>query len=318
MRNLVIVVLCFLAWNSYAQSDFEKGKQLFEQKKYEQAISFFESYLKQSQDNALVLEYLGDCYGYLKQWKPAIAYYKQLAETYPENAVYHYKYGGVLGMKALENKIASISYIGDIEDEFKKAAELDSTHIDARWALVKFYTELPSILGGKQSKALYYANELEHLSKVDGYLSKGYIYKASGEYEKAETFLKKAVVVGGSDTCYEELIDLYKSKKAYQKAIRTFKEAHKNTGKNNYLYLLGKLSAEEQVMTEEGITALKSYVKEYRNTDAYSPEWAYFRLAQLYRFRKNKEQALFYIDKSIATAPDFKEAQKERSKILKI
>ncbi|MBT8244314.1 MAG: hypothetical protein HKP48_07435 [Winogradskyella sp.] len=55
----------------------------------------------------------------------------------------------------------------------------------------------------KQKKSLLYANELEALSKVDGYLVKGYIYKYDDKPELAEKYYKLALKIGGSITCYE-------------------------------------------------------------------------------------------------------------------
>ncbi len=73
--------------------------------------------------------------------------------------------------------------IGDIEDSFKKAAELDPNHINVRWALVEYYMKLPAIFGGSKNMALKYAYQLEQLSKVDGYLAKGYIFEYDEEPE---------------------------------------------------------------------------------------------------------------------------------------
>ena len=79
---------------------------------------------------------------------------------------------------------------GDVKDAFLKAAELDPNHIDTRWALVELYIQLPGIIGGSKSKSFKYANELEALSKVDGYLAKGYIYEYDNEPENAEKYYK--------------------------------------------------------------------------------------------------------------------------------
>ena len=125
--------------------------------------------------------------------------YKKLVKANPYNANYHYKYGGALGMKALSvSKLKALGIIGDVKRFFFKAAELDPKHIDARWALVELYMSLPGIIGGSKSKSLKYADELENLSKVDGYLAKGYIYEYDDEPELAEKYYKIAIKVGGS------------------------------------------------------------------------------------------------------------------------
>jgi hypothetical protein len=71
---------------------------------------------------------------------------------------------------------------------------------------------LPGIIGGSESKAQKYANELIQLSKVDGYLAKGYIDVYFKRYEKAEVNYKKAHELGHSKTTFEKLYDLYLNK----------------------------------------------------------------------------------------------------------
>uniref|UniRef100_UPI002606D31E tetratricopeptide repeat protein n=1 Tax=Flavobacterium sp. TaxID=239 RepID=UPI002606D31E len=148
-----------------------------------------------------------------KQWDNSIFYYKKLKTQFPKNANYHFKFGGALGLKAKEsNKFKALGMIDDIENEFLTAAKLDSKHIESRWALVMFYTELPAIVGGSESKAQKRADELLKISPVDGHLSKGYIAEYFKRYKEAEKQYIKAIEVGQSKTTYQKLADLYKNK----------------------------------------------------------------------------------------------------------
>jgi hypothetical protein len=49
--------------------------------------------------------------------------------------------------------------IGEIKESFEKAIKLNPAHIDAR-ALIELYIKLPGIVGGSETKALKYSNEL--------------------------------------------------------------------------------------------------------------------------------------------------------------
>jgi tetratricopeptide (TPR) repeat protein len=133
-------------------------------------------------------------------------------------------------MKAKEiNKFKALSLLGDVEDSFLTAAKLDLNHIDARWALVILYIELPGIVGGSEAKALLYSDELMRLSKVDGYMAKGYIDEYFKRYTKAEINYKKAHEIGNSKTTFQKLYDLYKNKmKQTQKAEELKKKFEKN------------------------------------------------------------------------------------------
>lgn len=227
MKNYLL--LLFISFNLFSQSNFEKGEKLFAQNKYEEAKSQFTLNLKQFPSDVKTLEYLGDIAGSQKKWDEAINYYEAIRDQFPKNANYHYKYGGALGMKAKEsNKFAALGMIDDVEKSFLTAAKLDVKHIDTRWALVMFYIEIPAIIGGSEKKAQVYAEELMQISKVDGYLSKGYIDVYFKRYKNAEINYKNAHIVGNSNTTFEKLYDLYlnklKDKTKAQKLKTEFKK----------------------------------------------------------------------------------------------
>jgi len=127
------------------------------------------------------------------------------------------------------NKIKALGMIDDVENAFLTAAKLDTKHIESRWALVILYIELPGIVGGSESKAIKYSNELMELSKVDGYLSKGYIDEYFDRYKKAEANYIKAHEIGNSKTTFQKLYNLYLNKiKDKTKAIK-LKEQFENS-----------------------------------------------------------------------------------------
>jgi tetratricopeptide (TPR) repeat protein len=208
-----LLLLLFATVATWAQPDFSAAEKLFQQGNYEQAKVQFEKFLVSHPNHIQAIEYLGDIQGHQKHWEQAMAYYAKLKQLRPSEADYYYKYGGVLGMHAKEsNKFKALGMIGDIRKSFEKAIALNPKHIDARWALIELYLQLPGIVGGSEAKAQVYANELEQLSPVDGYLAKGRIAEYFERYKTAEKFYKLAVETGGSKTTYQKLADLYKNK----------------------------------------------------------------------------------------------------------
>ena len=197
----------------WSQTNFEKAEKLFQQKQFVTAKPLFENEHKQRPNDVKTTEYLGDIAGHQKQWDEAVFYYKKLKEKYPKSANYHFKYGGALGMKAKSSsKFKALGMIDDVKEAFETAAKLDSKHVESRWALVVLYIELPGIVGGSESKAQKYASELMQLSKVDGYLAKGYIDVYFKRFDKAEINYRKAYEIGHSKTTFERLYDLYLNK----------------------------------------------------------------------------------------------------------
>lgn len=232
------------------------------------------------------LEERGDAYGRKYQWDKAAECYKQLLERYPDVADYHYKYGGFLGMMALENKFKAMGLIGDIKRAFKKAAELDVKHLGARRALVELYIQLPGILGGSRKKALHYAEELEKIVKTEGYLAKGYIYEYDHQPEKAGKYHILAL---------EHL------------------NSAKELSKSQLHYKIGQLCGDYVMKLDEGLFHLQKYIQ--NNTAYYETELpiAYCAMAKLYRLKNEKEKAMQWIDKALDKTPDFKAALKEKA-----
>lgn len=197
----------------WSQSDYNKAEKLFKAEKYEQAQPIFESFLKENSSHLKTIEYLGDIAGRNKSWDKALGYYKKLKQLNPSEANYYYKYGLALGMKTKESsKFKALGMIGEVKESFEKAIALNPKHIEARWALVYIYIQLPGIVGGSESKAIKYSNELLKLSVVDGYLSRGQIEEHFARYTSAETQYKKAIAAGSTKAGSQMLANLYKKK----------------------------------------------------------------------------------------------------------
>lgn len=227
MFKILIAFFSILMLNN--PEDYNKGLLLFKQKKYSEAKPFFLNVIKSNPNNIEVIEFLGDIYGFEKDWDKAMFYYEKLIAHNGNNANYQYKIGGAKGMKAKDvSKFKAISMITDIEAHFLKASKLDKTHIDVRWALVTFYLEVPGILGGSEKKAQKFAQELFLLSKVDGYLSQGFIAEYFKRFKEAEKFYLQAHQIGNSNTTYSKLLYLYKNKLKDNHKAEKLQQSYKN------------------------------------------------------------------------------------------
>jgi tetratricopeptide (TPR) repeat protein len=212
MKKLLILFL-FVPICIWAQSNFEKGEKLFHAKKYDEAKVVFENILKTKPSDIKTIEYLGEIAAIHKSWVKGAEYFKKLKELKPTEAEYFYKYGGCLGMRAMEvNKFKAFGMVDDMKQAFEKAIALNPKHIQARWALIELYLLLPGILGGSESKALSYSNELAQFSPVDGYLSKGRIDEYFKRYALAEKNYMKANEIGKSKITFQKLYNLYLNK----------------------------------------------------------------------------------------------------------
>jgi tetratricopeptide (TPR) repeat protein len=318
MRFLVYILI-FIPFLCFAQGDFERAEVYFQKEEFSKAKPLFQKYLTGHPKHRKTREYLGDIASYTEDWDGAIVFYEELLAEDKNNANYNFKFGAALGMKALSvNRLLALAYIGDIRRSFETAARLDPSHIEARWALVEFYIQLPGIIGGSEEKAIAYAEELERISEVDGQLAKGYIAEYSDRAADAEVHYKKAIEVGGSFHTYEKLSGLYENTNQPENAIDTSVESLKIHKRNQLNYQIGKIAAQYNVKPEVGIVCLQKYLENHTVKDGVPKEWAYYRLAQIYKNQSKKETALLWINKALNDRSDFEEAKKEKEIILEL
>ena len=212
MKKLLLFFL-FVPICIWSQSNFEKGEKLFQSKKYDEAQVILEGVLKSKPLDIKTMEYLGEIVAHQKAWVKGAEYFKKLKELKPAEADYYFKYGGCLAMRATEvNKIKAFTMVDDMKQAFEKAIVLNPKHVQARWALIEIYLQLPGILGGSESKAIGYSNELAQFSPVDGYLSRGRIEEYFKRYTLAEKNYIKANEIGKSKVTFQKLYNLYLNK----------------------------------------------------------------------------------------------------------
>ena len=317
MRKFIYLLLFPLV--SFSQAQLDSIDYFLKQKQFDKAEMRLTAHLKKSPKDLRAIELLGDTYGHQKKWNEAIYNYKKLVDANQKSAEFNYKYGGAMGMKALTvSKLTALGMIGEIEDSFLKAAEFDPKHINTRWALVEYYMQLPGILGGSKNKSLKYAQELEQLSKVDGYLAKGYIYEYDNDPELAEKYYKMAISEVGSLWCYDKLTNFYEKQKQPEKALATLEVAKEKHQRNALHYQIGKVAAEYNIDLQKGVQCLQTYLKNYSPEDGVPKAWAHYRLSQIYSHKKNKTAALKYIDLALAESPKTKSFNDAKQKILKL
>lgn len=204
---LRLIVLLFLSSvSALCQSDAKKAQQLFDEGKFAEARAHYLNLHRSDPSKAIYVERLGDVGSHSANWEQAALYYRRFIAMRPNDAGAHYKCGGALSMLAAKStKFKALGMIGEIRSCFERAIALNPTHVEARWALVEYYLQVPGIFGGSESKATKYANELSPLSPVDHYLAKARIEEYFERYENAEKFYRKAHAIGNSEITKKKL-----------------------------------------------------------------------------------------------------------------
>ena len=213
MKYLYVSCLFLLGVSVYGQDSLKLAERYYDGEQFLKAKAVLSDYLLTYPDNLQARLLLGKVYGHLKDWDQSALTFKDLKNSYTQWADVYYYYGAATAMQAKNgSKLKAIGKLSDIEESFKKSIALNPNHVEAHWALVTYYTELPRLFGGSLNKAKTYAADLLQISPVDGYLAYGYIYEYDKAYDQAERNYKMAYKIGGSKTTFKKLYDLYLTK----------------------------------------------------------------------------------------------------------
>ncbi|MFC6861583.1 tetratricopeptide repeat protein [Zunongwangia atlantica] len=271
IKSLFLVAILSMNLTAVGQQNFKKVEALLDSYELVKAQRILEENYKKSELGQL---YLGDINSHFKKWDKAIAYYEDLVNLKPNSALYNFKLGGALGMKAMEiSKFQAAFLIPDIKEHLEKAVTIDPGHIESRRALAQLYLELPSVLGGGLDKSLIHAKKLEELSKLDYRIAMAFVFSYKEKDDVSGKIIKQAIK---------------ESKESPQLIIR------------NYLYFeLAQEAVRFQVATSEVDDLMQKFLEGFNYLDLKTPAEAYLKLAQLSEKRGNKPEAEKYISKSL-------------------
>lgn len=285
------MLLLLLFWGVPVEGSAQTGRLnyadvLIAQWKFAEAEAVLLDLRDSLPETPAVYEKLGDLYGVKKEWGPALKNYLKLLDFDDKNANYHFKVGGVYGMIALSNKLKALGIIDDIKYHFTRAAELDKAHLEARWALIEFYLELPGIIGGSYKKAYAYAEELQTIALVEGYLAKGYIEDYRDNTAEARVHFDRA--------------------SRYMEAIP------EDYPRENIHYQFGKIASKYGINRPMGRWHLRQYEKRYNPYSRIGLEWIYYHQAMILKGEALRKEALAFLEKSLSVMPDFKPALEQK------
>ncbi len=293
MKTYITTLLILVSLSVQAQVDIKNAQQFLEKGEVTKSKAILTSGIKSYPYDLMAISLLGDIASFEKKWDVALTHYKKLLNHDPSSADYNFRYGGALGLKAINvSKLKAVVYIPEIKKHLEKAAEIDPKHIKSRRALVELYMQLPGLLGGSESKAQKYANELKKISPLEGALSQAFIFKQTGRESEARILV--------------------------QKSLSQITRPH-STAEQNYLnYEFGKVTAEYNTDLQKGLKLLDAYIINYNYKDIHALEWAYYRKAQIHTLLKNKPEASKLINQALALKSDFEEAKLEKRKIQEL
>lgn len=193
-KSIAYVLMCLLAVACGERKDKE-GLQLYNQGKYKEAISFFDTYLEDYDKDANAFYNRGRSYEELGDLEKAADSFKQAVMLEPKNE--HFK----MSLGICQFKQENYSYtIGNMEQVLKE----NERNVEAHIIMGRAYSEM-----GKVEEAIKAFDAAVRIDKANGsaYLHRGRIKSAAGLTGEGCSDLKKAKNLGIANA--ENLIKRY-------------------------------------------------------------------------------------------------------------
>ncbi|HMW34389.1 MAG TPA: tetratricopeptide repeat protein [bacterium] len=296
-----------------AQSDIERGRELFKNKRYSEAKPIFEGILNGNEKNAEANYYLGMIYWrYVGDLDKASELLETATENDESNAQYHFLYSGVLGVRAMRSNPIKQAYLATkIRNQLEKTIELEPTHVDARYNLIQFYIMAPGFMGGSIEKAKVQAGALVKYNAARGYIAYAQIATNEKDDASAENYFFKAIAADPSlPGAYHQLGYLYVKLKRPADAVKQFQKLTDvdPTNANSFDSLGDGFIANNQL--DEAIESFKKAVTLDPTFSA-----SVYNLAQCYEKKNMKEEAKTQYRRYLALVPSGSKFEKAREKI---
>lgn len=237
---------------------------------------------------------------------------EQAAELAPKNAQAFHWLGNAYGTRIGQvGMLSKMTMAPKLRDAFEQAVALDPALVDARSALVLFYLQAPSAIGGGIDKARAQAAAIAKYDRAKGYLAQAQI---AGHEKKPDQMIKayeSAVALKpGDEGMRLNLILVYQQEKRWvdaYNAIRKWSTEHPNAPRPKYQ--LGRMASLSGQYLQEGEAALRAYLKLPHGKDEPANEHAYYRLGLVLAKAGRKEEARANLQAALKIDPKFKEAK---------
>lgn len=245
--------------------------------------------------------------------------YEQAVKLAPNNAQYHYYLGAAWGEVAQRASVfKQAGMAGKIREEFETAVKLDPNYIDARLALIDFYTVAPGFMGGSMDKALNEAAEIKKRNNIDGHRAYARVYARQKKVDLARKEFVDAVRDNPNSARAHYLLGgFYISDKNWATAMTELETALRLDP--NYMpahYRIGTWAALSGQQLARGEEELRKYLA-YKPADqepAHAWAWYFLGLTQEKQGKKADAKASYTnAKKLLPQAKDITEALKRVS-----
>jgi len=225
---------------------------------------------------------------------------------------YHLLLGNALsGLVDSAGVFKKMSLARQMKAEFERAVALNPKSIPARIALLEFYAQAPSMVGGGPDKAFDQAKQIGALDPLEGHYAMAALYLDQKKFAQSEDEYKAAINANPKRAkSYSELAFLYIQEKKDSEAQPAFKHAFELDP--NYLPACFGVARSDLLSgqnLDEAERLFKQYLARWPDENEPSLANADWRLGQVYEKENKKDLAVAEWNEARKLAPNFKPAQ---------
>lgn len=317
--RLVLISMVLIAVNALGQpSTVTKGKTLFEEKRYDEAVKLLEGVDEDNEAYAAAQYYLGRIAFDQKRLDDAADFFEEATEAKGGNQAEYFSWlGDTYGSIAQDaNVIRQGMLAPKMKSAWEKAIALDPKILSARFSLISYYTQAPAMMGGSMEKAKEMARQIITLSPAAGHRSLGNLYLKEKNLTAAEKEYQEMARL--DPALLPVLGNFYLNEKMYEKAFALFDEQiNKNPNDMLAAYQLGKLSALSGQRLDQGEQYMMKYLAYTPKTNEPSHAGANMRLAQIYEKKGKRAEAKQKYEVALKMDGNLQEAKEGLSRVSK-
>ncbi|MBI3481703.1 MAG: tetratricopeptide repeat protein [Bacteroidetes bacterium] len=147
VKTIILIIGLLSSTCLFGQSSIDKGKVLYESKKYPEAEKVFKAVPEKTTDYAAAQYYLGRIAFDKKEYDDAADYFEKAKELNPKNAEYFNWLGDTYATIGKDANIFKQMSVGPKAlRAWEKATQLDAKNINARVSLVGAYMQAPAFM----------------------------------------------------------------------------------------------------------------------------------------------------------------------------
>lgn len=316
LRTLIIILL--ITTRGWGQTTVERARQLYDQKKTAEAVALLESVKEDQPGYAAAQFYLGRIAFDKREFDDAADFFEEATEAKDGQRSEYYTFlGDSYGSIAQDANVIKQGFLAPkMKNAWEKAIALDAKNLDARYSLISFYTQAPSLMGGSMDKAKEMAKQIMAINPAHGHRSLGNLYVREKNLVAAEKeYLEMAKL---DPTLAPTLGNFYVNQKMFDKSFAFFDDAlKKNSQDMSSVYQFGKTSALSGQRLDEGEQCLLKYLAYTPKQNEPSHAGANMRLAQVYEKKGRKSEAKQKYENALKMDGNLQEAKDGLSRVSK-